>query len=304
MKEIKFLSISPTLKVSHNDQPIEVGQWYNADVNFIIGKKNESHLGEPLGSIRYVAREDNIISNEAVHTVNFPPDKTRPPYSSGKTLIITNDEEVDLSQAIPLNNTFDRVRIVNFSNVGELLYKGARINPGALFMVYELSDLKFKPSTGTGLPYQTITFQVGNKEVYSTSYELKLNIDGKAKLEDPTIVQPTLGYRTSSANLKVVNARVNKPVQIEVVFETQSLQIYDPINQGAVVIQERDIDSSGVYTFDGVANEKGEFEINLSVSSENIITDGSFYFKVSLLSVDNNENLVGTINEKVIVLNL
>jgi len=304
MKEIKFLNISPTLKVSHNDQPIEVGQWYNADVNFIIGKKNESHLGEPLGSIRYVAREDNIISNEAVHTVNFPPDKTRPPYSSGKTLIITNDEEVDLSQAIPLNNTFDRVRIVNFSNVGELLYKGARINQGALFMVYELSDLKFKPSTGTGLPYQTITFQVGNKEVYSTSYELKLNIDGKAKLEDPTIVQPTLGYRTSSANLKVVNARVNKPVQIEVVFETQSLQIYDPINQGAVVIQERDIDSSGVYTFDGVANEKGEFEINLSVSSENIITDGSFYFKVTLLSVDNDENLVGTINEKVIVLNL
>lgn len=305
MKQIKFLTVSPTLNIKLNGQLISVGQWYDINSYFVIGKQINSHYGEPLGSIKYISRVDGLESNEAIHTVNFPPDKGLSPYSTGVYLNILNEEIIDLSQVIPLNGTIDRVKFLTFDNVGSLDYNGSKVNPGDVFMVYDLNKVKYTPSTGTGKPYQTIVFQVGNKEIFSPNYNITIDIEGKAHLEDPVIVQPTIGYRTSSAKISVLNARVNKRLRFKVEFETQSLQIFDPKNLGSIVIDEKEIyDASGVYEFEATANNKGQFDIHLSVSSENIITDGSFYFKVTLLSVDNEEINVSSNKEKIIILNL
>jgi len=304
--EIKFLEIGERVSVQIDNVNVVRNQWYDASKNFKVLKKKGSFYGEPLDYIRYVAKEDDKISNEAILTVNFPPNKKQPPYSFNNQKLIENNEEIDLSQLIHLNDTADRIRITSFKeNVGDFLFNGNKVYKGLEFMTYDIDKLKYTSGSGTGLPYQEIEFQVGNKERYSQNYKLTLNIDGKGILEDP-IISPadSFEFRTTSALIKLVNGPIGGKVKFNVEFNTQSEQIYLADNTGSVGINEQEINRNGIFNFEGDINENGEFDINIHAYSKNVISDGSFYFNVTLESINDNTELVGESNNKIIVLNL
>lgn len=305
--EIKFLSIGPRVKVKINqNEDAVVNQWYGITTNFRVEKFNNSDLGEPLDSIRYVARNNDKQSNEATIEVNFPPDKTSAPNSINKIIEIDQNDVYSLKDLLTLNDSSDRIRITSYvSNVGSLLFNNSQIYPGMEFMIYDLANLKFHSESGTGSPYQNILFQVGTKERWSQVYRLQLNIIGISQLDDPIVVNPSsYEYRTASATFKIKNAVVNGKVRYEVTYSSDSNEISIPENEGSIVISETDIARPGTYSFESDLNNQGEFDVKVNISSKNVITDSGFNFTVKVISVNGDENLVGDPDEKSVTLNL
>lgn len=304
--EVRFLKISDRVDIKVNSSSVEKNKWYDINSRFRIDKKETYYYGEPLDSIEYEIKDNGLISNKSSLRVNFPTNKNKKPYSSNKNLTINNNEELVFSQLISLNNTVDRIRITSLSNDSDdFMFKDKKVFKGLEIMVYDFKNVKYKSSTGTGNPYQEIGFQAGNINGWSEEYKIKLRINGKAKLEEPTIIlADSYESRKSSANLIISNGSVGRKAKFNVDFRTSSQQIYNEVNKGLILINGQEINRNGIFNFEEVLTNKGDFNIKIDIASENIITDGSFYFKVTLESIDNDPSLVSELNNQTIVLSL
>ena len=305
--EIKFNNLGQRVVFTVNDQPANTNTWYDIDSDFKASKSNPEHYGEPYDSVRYVAKEDDSISNEAVITINFPPDKAENPWTKGLFIESENNTEYTFEDLLLVSGNFDRIRIVSYvQGVGLLTFNNNPVYNGLEFMSYDIDKLKFKTGNGTGSPYQQIVYQVGNKERYSLGANIEFNIPGEAYLDEPIIVgaNPNNNYKASTGSVLIKNGKIRKRVVFTVELITESTQIFDSNYEGGIVINEVDIATTGVYEYQKTLNDNGEFDVIVNVSANRNITDGDFNFIVTLISIDGIDQSENPNNQKTITLNL
>lgn len=312
MARFKFLNLGERVKVFINNVLAQINTPYDDIEPIRIEKNNNSHFGEPFDEINYQAFDDTdngeIKSNIAKIIVNFPPDKSIVPASSNVEITMQNDEQINIMNFITYNAAVDRIKIIDFNDIGDLTFFSGFIFQNKEIMQYNFSQLKYKSNvSGIGFPYQEIKFQVGNANEYNpTIYSLKINIEGLASLvqiDEPDIVSNETS-KSIIYNLKIKNGAVNKSAKISV--ETTLPEEVFTSEESKVSLQYRnsniEITENGTFEFSTTLDQNGEdnllLDIDLFLENNNI--DGTIKFV--LLEVDEEASLVGPIHEQTLTL--
>ena len=272
--------------------------WYDAADTLTFHKNNIQQFAEPFDFVKYQVTDDVLVSNVAVITINFPPNKITDPQSEDVNTEILNDTQYVVSENIPYNNAVDRIKILSFDNaVGSLTFNGSNIYPGFEILQYDFSLLKFNSKKGTGIPYQQITYQVGNAGGYNpTIYTLQYNIGGLATID--LISQETLnedGITTMSFDVKINNGRVNGIAKVNVAVNlSSSAWPVDTENFFNLSYNDDDIENNVNFNEDFDVDLNGEGFENLfsllNVNNADFPITGTI--TLTLLEVNGNSGLV------------
>lgn len=301
--EIKFLDIGDKLKVLINNQQITLNKWYSISEPFKVAKKDAKLIGEPFDSIKYISKNGDMISNEALIQINYPPSKKNDPLSTNSQIEVFQNSEYILDEHIAINNAVDRIRITKIETEGGYFtYKGIKVHLNQEIMMFDLDKLIFHTKNGIGTPYQRLHFQVGNNEKYSKVYTLEYVIYGKSFLNDPVITKGTIGISTSISS-KIENGTPGGLAKISVLVETNSKKVFD--SDTTITINELEIVKPGTYDFDVKLGSEGDFSFNTYIYSEDTIDDGAIYFDLELKSINNETSFIDEErNKSAIVINL
>lgn len=301
--EIKFLDIGDKLKVLINNQQITLNKWYSISEPFKVAKKDAKLVGEPFDSIKYISKNGDMISNEALIQINYPPSKKNDPLSTNSQIEVFQNSEYILDEHIAINNAVDRIRITKIETEGGYFtYKGIKVYLNQEIMMFDLDKLIFHTKNGIGTPYQRLHFQVGNNEKYSKVYTLEYVIYGKSFLNAPIITKGTVGISTSVSN-KIENGTPGGLAKVSVLVETNSKKVFD--SDTTITINELEIVKPGTYDFDVKLDSEGNFSFNTYIYSEDTIDDGAIYFDVELKSLNGSDSLIDMEkNKSSIIINL
>lgn len=303
MYQIRFIEIGDKVDLKVNGATANNSTWYDIDSTMRITKKDSKLLGEPFDSIKYVSKKDDVISNEALIQINYPPNKNQNPSSVNNQITINKNQTYVLNKNFTFNSSVDRIRIVKFDqNAGELLFNKRPIYIGQEIMIYDLNKLEFLSKNGIGNPYQSLIYKAGNNQKYSTQeYYLRFKIDGKSFLEEP-VIKNSITDISASVSIPIKNGVINGKAYLKVKVQTDSIRIFE---KGSVVVNELEVIKSGEYFFNVDLNSEGEFNFNIYMSSDEVISDGAIYFNVELISINNDTTIVDQENNKsLIIVNL
>ena len=303
MYQIRFIEIGDKVDLKVNGAAANNSTWYDIDSTMRITKKDSKLLGEPFDSIKYVSKKDDVISNEALIQINYPPNKNQNPSSVNNQITINKNQTYVLNKNFTFNSSVDRIRIVKFDqNAGELLFNKRPIYIGQEIMIYDLNKLEFLSKNGIGNPYQSLIYKAGNNQKYSTQeYYLRFKIDGKSFLEEP-VIKNSITDISASVSIPIKNGVINGKAYLKVKVQTDSIKIFE---KGSVVVNELEVIKSGEYFFNVDLNSEGEFNFNIYMSSDEVISDGAIYFNVELISINNDTTIVDQENNKsLIIVNL
>ena len=303
MYQIRFIEIGDKVDLKVNGAAANNSTWYDIDSTMRITKKDSKLLGEPFDSIKYVSKKDDVISNEALIQINYPPNKNQNPSSVNNQITINKNQTYVLNKNFTFNSSVDRIRIVKFDqNAGELLFNKRPIYIGQEIMIYDLNKLEFLSKNGIGNPYQSLIYKAGNNQKYSTQeYYLRFKIDGKSFLEEP-VIKNSITDIIASVSIPIKNGVINGKAYLKVKVQTDSIKIFE---KGSVVVNELEVIKSGEYFFNVDLNSEGEFNFNIYMSSDEVISDGAIYFNVELISINNDTTIVDQENNKsLIIVNL
>ena len=303
MYQIRFIEIGDKVDLKVNGAAANNSTWYDIDSTMRITKKDSKLLGEPFDSIKYVSKKDDVISNEALMQINYPPNKNQNPSSVNNQITINKNQTYVLNKNFTFNSSVDRIRIVKFDqNAGELLFNKRPIYIGQEIMIYDLNKLEFLSKNGIGNPYQSLIYKAGNNQKYSTQeYYLRFKIDGKSFLEEP-VIKNSITDISASVSIPIKNGVINGKAYLKVKVQTDSIRIFE---KGSVVVNELEVIKSGEYFFNVDLNSEGEFNFNIYMSSDEVISDGAIYFNVELISINNDTTIVDQENNKsLIIVNL
>ena len=303
MYQIRFIEIGDKVDLKVNGAAANNSTWYDIDSTMRITKKDSKLLGEPFDSIKYVSKKDDVISNEALIQINYPPNKNQNPSSVNNQITINKNQTYVLNKNFTFNSSVDRIRIVKFDqNAGELLFNKRPIYIGQEIMIYDLNKLEFLSKNGIGNPYQSLIYKAGNNQKYSTQeYYLRFKIDGKSFLEEP-VIKNSITDISTSVSIPIKNGVINGKAYLKVKVQTDSIRIFE---KGSVVVNELEVIKSGEYFFNVDLNSEGEFNFNIYMSSDEVISDGAIYFNVELISINNDTTIVDQENNKsLIIVNL
>lgn len=303
MYQIRFIEIGDKVDLKVNGAAANNSTWYDIDSTMRITKKDSKLLGEPFDSIKYVSKKDDVISNEALIQINYPPNKNQNPSSVNNQITINKNQTYVLNKNFTFNSSVDRIRIVKFDqNAGELLFNKRPIYIGQEIMIYDLNKLEFLSKNGIGNPYQSLIYKAGNNQKYSTQeYYLRFKIDGKSFLEEP-VIKNSITDISASVSIPIKNGVINGKAYLKVKVQTDSIRIF---KKGSVVVNELEVIKSGEYFFNVDLNSEGEFNFNIYMSSDEVISDGAIYFNVELISINNDTTIVDQENNKsLIIVNL
>lgn len=307
----KFLNLGQRIKLFVNGVLAQTNTQYQVSDTIRIEKKNNSDIGEQFDEIKYQGYEivdgKEIKSNIATIQVSFPPDKSKIPSSNNKEIEILNSTTIVLSTHISLNEAVDRIKIINFKNIGELLFDNSEVFSGKEIMQYNFSKLKFTSlDSGIGNPYQEIKYQVGNSNGYnSTIYSLKINIIGLASLVElfPPDIQENEKQKSIIYTLKVNNGSVEKTAKIKI--ETSlPIEVFTPDN--SIIIHYKNdsiqINENGIVEILVNLDKKGEAEIitDIELFLENKNING--FLKFTLLDIDGDASNISSNNTKTLTL--
>ena len=232
-----------------------LGVWYASTDVLTIEKNNPAHLGEPFDYYRYQVTDGDLVSNQSNIVVSCPPDLLVSPTSLNQTVAAAVETDYDVIDYIPYSNGVDRIKIVEFDNIGDLELLSVPIYPNYVIMHYDFENIIFRTGLGTGEPYQTIKYQVGNSAGFNpTIYELTFDISGTASLLEITESDGT---------------EINMPDSPDVRYLEATFEIENGRANGTALL---------------------EMNINLSASAWPVGTDNSLILSFNSNSIDRQAN--------------
>lgn len=312
MAKFKFLNLGQRVDVSVNNISAQTNTYYEDSDTITVEKNDSTQYGEPFDEIQfqgfYQSQSEELKSNISKIFVNFPPDKTLAPESVNNEITIDNNQQISIIDSIFYNSAVDRIKILDFENIGQLTFNSNFIFQNKEVLQYDFNKIKFKSNaSGIGFPYQKIKYQVGNLDGYnSTIYLLTINIDGLASLvevDDPD-VNANEESKSIIYNIQIVSGIINKnaKVQIETSFPPEVFT--DPDSSIKLIYRNNviNIKDNGIIEITTVLDQDGKddlyLEIDLFLENNNI----DAFVKFTLLEVDNNASLVSINNEQTLTL--
>ena len=282
-----------------------LGVWYASTDVLTIEKNNPAHLGEPFDFYKYQTTDGDINSNQANIIVNCPPDLLIPPTSSNEVVVAAVETDYDLIDYIPYSNGVDRIRIVDFENIGNLLLGVSPIFPNYVIMHYDFENIIFRTGLGTGEPYQKIQYQVGNSAGYNpTIYEVDFNIVGTASLFEITESDGTEinmpdspDIRYFEATFKITNGRANGTALLEMNINLDAAA-WPPSTDNSLILSYNsdsiDRQANGIENLTIQLDENGEmnFDLQMGFNTTDLPITGDIIF--TLLEINGDALLVGS----------
>ena len=291
-----------------------IGTWYPKANILTIEKNNPAHLGEPFDVLKYQVTDGQLTSNTANIIVDCPPNILVEPTSSNDVVTAAVSTTYDVIDNIPYSSGVDRIRIVDFENIGSLELNGIGIFPGVTIFHYDFENLKYTTNLGIGVPYQKIQYQVGNSAGFNpTIYELEYNIAGLSSLmeltEDTGQVDfdvdnppnPDTNYK--EATFKITNGVPFAEAEIEIIINLAATAFPGGGSPNSVIVT-----ANGV-SFDYQANVTETKTVTLDADGECLfelqsgfligdVVTGDITF--NLLSINSDPLLVDSGNDSVI----
>ena len=291
-----------------------IGTWYPKVNILTIEKNNPAHLGEPFDVLKYQVTDGTLVSNVTNLVVDCPPDLLVSPTSSNDTVVAATEITYDVIDNIPYSNGVDRIRIVDFENIGSLELNGIGIFPGVTIFHYDFENLKYTTNLGIGIPYQKIQYQVGNSAGFNpTIYELEYNIAGLSSLMELTEdtgqtdmdidnpPNPDTNYK--EATFKITNGVPFAEAEIEIIINLAATAFPGGGSQNSVIVTANgtsfDYQANTTETKTVTLDADGEclFELQSGFLIGDVVT-GDITF--NLLTIDSDPLLVHGMNNSVL----
>ena len=146
--------------VKVNNSIAVLNQWYLSSDVITVEKQDLNHYAEPYDFFKIKVKNSENESKENNIIVNFPPNKNILIVSIPEEFSMNNNEVINLFSYIQYNAAVDRIRFIDFDNIGEFKNGNNLIEKLKTYYRYDFENIIFKTNTGNGNPYQTIKYQL------------------------------------------------------------------------------------------------------------------------------------------------
>lgn len=284
-----------------------LNQWYLSSDILTVEKSDPNHYAEPYDYLKLVVKNSENESKENYVTVNFEPNKSISIVSIPEEFSMNNNETINLFSHIQYNAAVDRIRFVDFNNIGEFKIGNNLIEKLKIYYQYQFSEITYKTLVGNGNPYQTIKYQLGNSDNWSNLTELKINVNGLASLlkinQETETDTDIVSHETF---FKIENGYIDKNAKISININLNS-SFWSGINNNKISINfgnnSENFTSNGLYE----KNLKLDNEGNLLFSIESLIENSTLPVTgsiiLNLLEINGDSGLVSSSNNQTINFN-
>ncbi len=293
--------------VKVNNSIAVLNQWYLSSDVITVEKQDNNHYSEPYDFFKIKVKNSENESKENNIIVNFPPNKNILIVSIPEEFSMNNNEVINLFSHIQYNAAVDRIRFIDFDNIGEFKNGNNLIEKLKTYYRYDFENIIFKTNTGNGNPYQTIKYQLGNLNEWDEITELKINVNGLASLiktNEETDIETDFILRETF--FKISNGYINKKAKFSINVNLSS-SFWNGISENKISLFSNELNEN--YTENGTYEKILNFDNQgvLIFIIETIIENSTLpvtgIITVNLLEINDDPLLVSSVNSETITFN-
>ena len=303
----KITEKGPRVIVKVNGSIAVLNQWYLFSDILSVEKQNPNHYAEPYDYLKIKVKNSENESKENNVIVNFPPNKNILIVSIPEEFSMNNNEVINLFSHIQYNAAVDRIRFIDFDNIGEFKNGNNDIEKLKTYYQYDFSQISFKASEGNGNPYQTIKYQLGNLNGWDEITELKINVNGLASLiktNEETDTESNFILRETF--FKISNGYINKKAKFSINVNLSS-SFWAGISENKISLFSNELNEN--YTENGTyekilnLDNQGALSFIIETIIENSTLPVTGNITVNLLEINDDPLLVSSVNSETITFN-
>ena len=304
----KIKEKGPRVIVKVNGSIAVLNQWYLSTDVITVEKQDLNHYAEPYDFLKIQVKNSSNESKENYVTVNFAPNKNLSIISIPETFEMQNNGTVNLFEHIQYNEAVDRIRFIDFDNIGEFKNGNNSIEKLKTYYQYDFGNITFKTNTGNGNPYQTIKYQLGNLNGWGAITELNINVNGLASLLKTNEVRNDYdAFVSHETFFKIENGYINKSAKISININMPS-GFWDSLTENKISFYSSELDEdfieNGVYEKTINLDQNGNILFTIETIVENSFLPITGIITVNLLEINDDPLLVSSSNTQTINLNL
>lgn len=293
--------------VKVNNSRAVLNQWYLSSDVITVEKQDNNHYSEPYDFFKIKVKNSENESKENNVIVNFPPNKNILIVSIPEEFSMNNDEIINLFSHIQYNAAVDRIRFIDFDNIGEFKNGNNDIEKLKTYYQYDFSQISFKASEGNGNPYQTIKYQLGNLNGWDEITELKINVNGLASLiktNEETDTESNFILRETF--FKISNGYINKKAKFSINVNLSS-SFWAGISENKISLFSNELNEN--YTENGTyekilnLDNQGALSFIIETIIENSTLPVTGIITLNLLEINDDPLLVSSVNSETITFN-
>lgn len=293
--------------VKVNNSIAILNQWYLSSDVITVEKQDNNHYSEPYDFFKIKVKNSENESKENNIIVNFPPNKNILIVSIPEEFSMNNNEVINLFSHIQYNAAVDRIRFIDFDNIGEFKNGNNDIEKLKTYYQYDFSQISFKASEGNGNPYQTIKYQLGNLNGWDEITELKINVNGLASLiktNEETDMESNFILRETF--FKISNGYINKKAKFSINVNLSS-SFWAGISENKISLFSNELNEN--YTENGTyekilnLDNQGALSFIIETIIENSTLPVTGNITVNLLEINDDPLLVSSVNSETITFN-
>ena len=293
--------------VKVNNSIAVLNQWYLSSDVITVEKQDNNHYSEPYDFFKIKVKNSENESKENNIIVNFPPNKNILIVSIPEEFSMNNNEVINLFSHIQYNAAVDRIRFIDFDNIGEFKNGNNDIEKLKTYYQYDFSQISFKASEGNGNPYQTIKYQLGNLNGWDEITELKINVNGLASLiktNEETDIETDFILRETF--FKISNGYINKKAKFSINVNLSS-SFWNGISENKISLFSNELNEN--YTENGTyekilnLDNQGALSFIIETIIENSTLPVTGIITVNLLEINDDPLLVSSVNSETITFN-
>ena len=293
--------------VKVNNSIAVLNQWYLFSDVITVEKQDNNHYSEPYDFFKIKVKNSENESKENNVIVNFPPNKNILIVSIPEEFSMNNDEIINLFSHIQYNAAVDRIRFIDFDNIGEFKNGNNDIEKLKTYYQYDFSQISFKASEGNGNPYQTIKYQLGNLNGWDEITELKINVNGLASLIKTNEETDTeSNFISRETFFKISNGYINKKAKFSINVNLSS-SFWAGISENKISLFSNELNEN--YTENGTyekilnLDNQGALSFIIETIIENSTLPVTGNITVNLLEINDDPLLVSSVNSETITFN-
>ena len=293
--------------VKVNNSIAVLNQWYLSSDVITVEKQDLNHYAEPYDFFKIKVKNSENESKENNVIVNFPPNKNILIVSIPEEFSMNNNEVINLFSHIQYNAAVDRIRFIDFDNIGEFKNGNNDIEKLKTYYQYDFSQISFKASEGNGNPYQTIKYQLGNLNGWDEITELKINVNGLASLiktNEETDMESNFILRETF--FKISNGYINKKAKFSINVNLSS-SFWAGISENKISLFSNELNEN--YTENGTyekilnLDNQGALSFIIETIIENSTLPVTGNIIINLLEINEDPSLVSSVNSETITFN-
>ena len=293
--------------VKVNNSIAVLNQWYLSSDVITVEKQDNNHYSEPYDFFKIKVKNSENESKENNIIVNFPPNKNILIVSIPEEFSMNNNEVINLFSHIQYNAAVDRIRFIDFDNIGEFKNGNNDIEKLKTYYQYDFSQISFKASEGNGNPYQTIKYQLGNLNGWDEITELKINVNGLASLiktNEETDMESNFILRETF--FKISNGYINKKAKFSINVNLSS-SFWAGISENKISLFSNELNEN--YTENGTyekilnLDNQGALSFIIETIIENSTLPVTGNIIINLLEINEDPSLVSSVNSETITFN-